>query len=270
MSRTSVETSQRMWSVTTLIKLGLGTSEAIVRWNIGVVAEKAIDDEHIWKSRLENEGRESAVKYLKERSWVESDHAKARGTLVHAAAEAHALGETAAIDYEVLPYVEQFKQWVDEHHPRYVMAEAPVYNLGMRYAGTLDGIMELGGKRLLYDIKTTQHSPMSGKMRPPFPEVALQLCAYSRAQEVGILSEQRYSSGRRYYVYDPTKPHEVMPEVDGAVCIVVSPYDCFAVPVRIDDDVWRSFQAVVKCARWTLRGDTDLFGPPIPAIEAVA
>jgi hypothetical protein len=102
-------------------------------------------------------------------------------------------------------------------------------------------------------------------MRPPYPEVALQLCAYSRCTEVGVMSEQRYAGGKRYYLYDPEAKHEPMPGVDGALCIVVSPDDCFAVPVRIDDSVWATWMSVIKCAGWTLRGQSDLFGPPLPA-----
>lgn len=262
----------RMWSVTTLIKAGLGTSEGIVNWAVNTTAEAAVDSRRTLNAMLEDEGRDAAVDWLKRRRWTQSMSAAARGTLVHTAAEWHALGEPGDVDVAVLPFVEQFRAWVDLHHPQFLMTEAPVYNPTVRYAGTLDGIMLLHGRRLLYDIKTTAHSPMSGKSRPPFPEVALQLCAYSRATEVGILSEQRYSGGKRYYLYDPAKPHEAMPEVDGAICIVVSPYDAFAVPVRIDDEVWRTFQSVITCARFTLRGSTDLFGPPIaaPVAEVVA
>jgi hypothetical protein len=143
------------------------------------------------------------------------------------------------------------------------MAEAPVYHPAEHYAGTLDGIMELEGSRLVFDYKTTEHHPDGEKRRPPFPEVALQLCAYRHAREVGVLSEQRYAGGRRYYLYDPDVPHEPLPETDGAICIVMSPYDCFAVPVRTDEQVWDAWLHVIECARWQLQDGYGVFGPQL-------
>jgi hypothetical protein len=257
--------TQRFWSVTSLIKLGLGTSDALVNHSINSVAASALDSARVVEVIRDAEGRDAAVDWLKRRRYVSLNAARDRGTDIHKAAEAMALGMPVTIDDELLPWVEQLRGWLDVHKPTFLMAEAPVYNTQWRYAGTLDGIVELYGRRLLYDIKTTQHTPSSGRSRPPFPEVALQCCAYSRATEVGLLSERRYSGGKRYYIYDPAGTHEPMPAVDGALCIVVSPEDCFAVPVRIDDSVWDSWMSVIRCAMWTLQGSTDLFGPPLPA-----
>jgi hypothetical protein len=264
--------TQQLWSVTTLIKQGLGTSDGIVNWAVTTTAEAAIDNERAWKSRLEHEGRESAVKYLKDQRFASSNKAKDRGTDIHRAAEAMALGESFTIDAELMPYVEHFRDWLEVHQPRFLMAEAPVYNTTWGYAGTCDGLLTLPAvpdATFIYDIKTTEHGPdaltPSGrpKSRPPFPEVALQLCAYARAELVGLIAERRYAQGKRYYVFDPTQRHEPMPHVDHALCIVVSPHDCFAVPVRIDDSVWAAWQAVLKTARWTQMGDRDLFGPTL-------
>ena len=74
------------------------------------------------------------------------------------------------------------------------------------------------------------------------------------------MSEQRYDKGRRYYLYDPTATHEVFPEVGGALSIVISPVDCFAVPVRIDDDVWRTFRHVLAIAQFRSESARPLFG----------
>jgi hypothetical protein len=264
--------TSQLWSVTTLIKQGLGTGEGIVRWAVETTASAAIDNERAWKSRLELEGRDSAIKYLESARFESSNKAKDRGTDIHRAAEALALGESFEIDPALMPYVERFREWLDLHCPRFLMAEAPVYNTTWGYAGTCDGLLELPsmpGVTFIYDMKTTEHGPDAvtrggnPKNRPPFPEVALQLCAYARAEVVGVLAERRYAQGKRYYVFDPTQRHEPMPHVDHALCIVVSPHDCFAVPVRIDDGVWQTWTAVLKTARWTQMGDRDLFGPPI-------
>jgi len=202
--------------------------------------------------------------------WATSRKAAARGTDIHKAAEQIALGVTPEIEDDVLPYVEHYTAFLNEFKPKFLMSEAPVYSPTHGYAGTSDGIMEIDGKTVIFDLKTTAHAPDSGRARPPFGEVALQMCAYSRAEEVGLLSEMRYAGGKRYYIYDPAAKHEPMPKVDGALCIVISPYDLMAVPVRIDDEVWRSFRHVMEAARWQVATSRNVFGPPITRSREVA
>jgi hypothetical protein len=256
---------QRLWSVTTLIKLGLGTSDALVNWAVRVTAEAAVHKRGTVDAMIRDEGPDAAVSWLRDARWRTTGKAQLRGTLVHEVAEALALGnEPPALDVALLPYVDQLTRWLELHKPRFIMAEAPVYNPELRYAGTLDSIVELYERNLLLDIKTTEHGPTSDRARPPFPEVALQTCAYSRCTQVGVLKEQRYAGGKRYYLYDPTAKHEPLPRIDGALCLVISPEDCFAVPVRIDDSVWQAWLTVLDAARWQQRGTHDIFGPPLP------
>ena len=260
----------RQWSVTTLIKLALGTSDALVNWAVGTGAEYAIDNMDII-GPLAKRDRTAAVKLIKDARWASSSKAAARGTDVHKAAEQYALGHTPDVEDDVLPYVEQYRRFLGEHAPTFLMSEAPVYAPTYGYAGTCDGIMQLGGKRVVFDIKTTAHAPDSGRSRPPFPEVALQLTAYRRAELVGVLSEQRYAGGKRYYLFNPDAQHEPMPETDGAVCVVVSPFDYMVVPVRTDDEVWVAWRHIMEAARWQVSTSRNVFGPPItPVREEVA
>jgi len=260
----------RLWSVTSLIKLGLGTSDALVNWAVKTTAEYAVDQQTAW-APLAASDRDAAVKVLTDARWTSSKKAAARGTDIHKAAEQIALGVTPEIADDVLPFVEQYQRFLETFQPVFLMAEAPVYSPTYGYAGTSDGVMEIDGRTVIFDLKTTAHHPDSGKSRPPFGEVALQLCAYSRAEQVGVMSEMRYAAGKRYYLYDPDAQHEQMPKVDGALCIVVSPFDVMAVPVRIDDQVWRSFRHVMEAARWQIETSRNVFGPPITAKqEAVA
>lgn len=273
----SADDSLRLWSVTTLIKLGLGTSEALVGYAVGETATAALRSRNTLDAMLRDEGEEAALAWLKGARYRSSAKAKARGSDVHRAAEQLAIGASPLVDATIRPYVDQYLKFLRTFEPRFLMAEAPVYNPEWRYAGTLDNVVELGGRNLLWDIKTTPYGPDDRKpdgqlrMRPPYPEVALQLCAYSRCTEVGVLSEQRYDKGKRFYVYDPKAKHEPLPRVDGALCVVVSPFDCFAVPVRIDDTVWDAWLSVLDCARWTLAGGRELFGAAlIPEREEAA
>lgn len=254
----------RLWSVTSLLKLGLGTSDALVNWAVNTTAAAAFDRYKILAQFIEDGDRDGAIKWLKDQRWQKSGAAAARGTNLHKAAESLALGVTPEdVEPAVMPYVEQYRKFLTDFAPEFLMSEAPVYNTTAGYAGTLDGIAVIEGQRVVFDVKTTEHAPDSGKSRPPFPETALQLCAYRNATEVGVLSEQRYEGGKRYYVYDSDVQHELMPETDGAVCIVVSPHDYMVVPVRTDEVVWKAFRHVMEAARWQVETSRTVVGPPV-------
>lgn len=259
---------ENLWSVTTLLKLGLGTSPALVGWAVRTTAEYALDNRDAL-TPLYTADRDAAIKVVTDARFQKSGKAAARGTDVHRAAEALALGAVSTIDEldlepHIVPYVEQYLGFLERHEPKFLLAEAPVYNVSQRYAGTTDGIMELSGRTVIFDLKTTDKN-LDAKTRPPYPEVALQLAAYSRAELVGLLAEKREVNYARYYVFDERAHHEPMPPVDGAVCIVVSPFDCRVIPVRIDDDIYRAFLHVRECARWTVDTSRHVIGPEITA-----
>jgi hypothetical protein len=263
----------KLWSVTTLTKMGLGTSNPLVNWNCQQTALVAIRKRPIIDAMLRDGDEWATVQWITEQRYRITEKARIRGQDVHAAAEAIALGVEPKIVSGTEPYVEQLARWIKRFRPSYLLAEAPVYNVEQFYAGTLDGILTLPGDEtpILFDYKTTEWSIDSGKARHPFPEVALQLVAYAHATEVGAIAEQRYDGrNRRYYLYDPSGRHEPMPRVEHAICIVISPYDCTAVPVRITDDVWRAFLHVRECARFQERGSHDLFGPELQLREEEA
>jgi hypothetical protein len=258
---------ERLWSVTTLIRNGLPTGEGLIRWGLNLVAAASLDKRATIDAMVKDEGREATIKWLAGERDRAGHKARTRGTDIHAIAEKRSLGlDPGPVPAELVPYVEQLERWERKWKPKPLMAEAPVYNVEHRYAGTLDGIWEVGGRRVVIDYKTTDKGP-DAYSRPPYPEVALQLCAYRRAQWVGVLSEQRYASGKRYYLFDPTVAHEPMPEVDGALCVVISPYDCFAVAVRTGEEVWRAFLAVQAAAAWELGGNQEAFGAVLDALE---
>lgn len=258
-----------LYSVTTLIKEGLGTPRGLVNWHATQPLRWAAENIDAFAALVKADP-DAAVNTAADSRYAKSGKAAARGTDLHTAAEALALGQQPDVEPHILPYVDQYRMFLERHEPEFLMAEAPVYNVAQHYAGTCDGIMRLGGRTVIFDLKTTDKPP-DAKSRPPYPEVALQLCAYARAELVGLLSEKREVNYRRYYVYSPDQHHEPMPPVDGAVCIVVSPYDCRVFPVRIDDEVYRAFLHVRECARWRIDISGRVIGPQItaPAPEEV-
>lgn len=252
----------RLWSVTTLVGAGV-PKEALVGWAAKVTAERAYDRLPILEAYRKESDREGALEWLGKARWETSGKAAHRGTTVHKIVEAYALGKTPDVPAEFEPWHRQVVQFLEDHSPQFEAAEAPVYNLTLGYAGTLDMILRIGGALVVVDAKTTDKGP-EARSRPPYGEVALQLCGYARAEVLGVSpAVQREHGGRRYYVYDPALDYVPMPEVEGALALVVSPVDYRLVPVRIDDEVWRSFLAVREVARWSLDVSRRVFGPPI-------
>lgn len=72
-----------------------------------------------------------------------------------------------------------FARWFDETHPTVLATEQIVYSKDFNYAGTFDALLEIDGKKVLCDIKTTNSSREAPK--GIYAEYFLQLGAYSVA-----------------------------------------------------------------------------------------
>lgn len=136
-----------LWSVTTLI--GILDKPALVPWAAMKVAEAAVDQHAVWASRLEHEGRDAAIDWLKKARFRRGRgrSATALGTAVHKACEHKAItGTWRAEDWgdaELRPFLIQFDRFLDDFQPVYIAAEVTVFNPEMGYAGTCDGFFEL-------------------------------------------------------------------------------------------------------------------------------
>lgn len=137
--------------------------------------------------------RDLALRWIKGAADRHRDAAAERGSAVHTEAEQLVLTharesarlylEHSAIEPwpdELLPYQAAFVRWVDDYNPEFLAAEATVFNRTQAYAGTLDTIIRiyLDGQPLvlLVDFKTGKDI---------YPEVALQLAPYARAEFIG-------------------------------------------------------------------------------------
>lgn len=230
-----------------------------------MTAEYAVENAE-WIADSVRAGKAAEVlDQVKKARWRRTKEAQLRGTDVHAAAEALNLGQPVDVEPHIEPYVEWYRAFLDGHAPVFEAAEAPVYNLTWGYAGTLDAIVVIDGRRVVLDMKTTpKHPDGRDGARPPYEEVALQLAAYARAEGVGIDPIREMGSGRRrYYVLDDPEKLEPMPEVEGAFVLVVSPFDFALHPVAIDEPVWQAFLHVREVARWSIETSKTVIGPPV-------
>ncbi len=258
---------QRVWGVTTLLDIALGMSRPLANHIVTATATQAVERNTVLQAFLKDGDKDGAIKWLERARYEKSDKAKARGTDLHKAAEARAIGQKPDIDPANVAYLDQYDAFLNEFRPEFLMSEAPVYNTKVGYAGTLDAIAKIDGKTVVCDIKTTEHGKDSGRYRPPYPEAALQLSAYRHALEVGLIAERRFApGGKRYYLYDPSAHHEPMPATDGAICIVVSPDDYMVIPVRSDEYVFGYFRHAVEMARYQEVISKEVYGPPIAPV----
>jgi hypothetical protein len=258
----------RLWSVTEIIKQGM-PAPALMNWGVRVTAEYAVRQRAAWAA-LADSDEEAAISMLRDVRWRTSGKAADRGTGLHAQANALALGVPLPPPEPAwAPHMAHFKRFLSEWQPTFVAAEARVFNQAYNYAGTLDAIVQIGGKQVVLDIKTTDKGP--GESRHPFNEVALQLCAYSRAERIGMTLRRDDEKTQRYYYWNTDDPSEPLPPLDGALCLVVSPVDYALHPIRVDDTVWHMFLHVREVARWVNEvGRTVVGGAVTPPAQSTA
>ena len=240
----------RMWSVTTLI--GVLDKPALLHWAANESSKAAVKHSAHVHAIAKVEGDEAAIKWLagaRNRQEGGGRSAMQLGTDVHEALELYAkTGHISQDDAEVLPFVQQFDQWAQVWQPEYVGSEVTVFSPTYRYAGTCDGYMKIDGVPVIFDYKTSRSE---GKA---YPEVALQLAAYRYAEMQATWRARRTEIfRRRYYLLGQEEIDRgaPVPEVQGGICIKISPKSCKAYPVKCDEEMFKSFLYVTEAARWS-------------------
>jgi len=103
-----------------------------------------------------------------------------RGLVVHEWAEARAKAELLPdVADEYKPYIESLEAWFEDYQPLFLESEYMVVHTGYGYAGTFDGIVEIGnhpprkrhdnlvGKRVLLDFKTNTEGRVYAEQHLP-------------------------------------------------------------------------------------------------------
>lgn len=268
---------ERHWSVTTI--LGCLKAEGLLYWTAEEAAKAAVNSAASLQARIEEEGREAVIKWLRDARFrrAKGERTAAElGTEVHAACEAYALtGQRPDVDAEVQPFLDQFDRWAQEFQPVYQAAEVTVYSPSYGYAGTCDAFLTVGGVRCIVDYKSSRKSfDNRGNPTTPYPEVALQLAAYRHAELAAVWRPRRMEQYRRRYYLLGAAEREMavpVPEVDTGLVIHITPDHCDAYPVECGPDIFESFLFVQEAARWQFQTSKTVIGRPLePAKEAVA
>lgn len=233
-------------SVTTL--LGALGKPWLGGWAAKMVAEYAYDRQDVWAGLTKAE----AVRLLKGAPWDKRDAAADVGTAVHSAIESLVLGQTPPpYPPEIAAHMANFNRFVSDYRPDWQAAEAAVFSRRYGYAGTLDGIVGIGGRTYILDVKTSK-----ALYADTFP---LQLAAYAHAEFIGL----------------PDGSEGTLPAIDGGVILHLTADDYRLVQVRVDADVFNAFLYVVQAYRWQHdTSKTALLDPlPVPTkalVESVA
>lgn len=256
-----------LWSVTTIIGNGL-PKPAIAGWQAKSIAEFAVAN---WRQiggmlgavrlhRTQDAGQfivsdpdaiDGAIDWLKGAPWRESKRKMGMGSAVHAEAEAYALGIPRPEPMPaVAPYLTSFRNFLEDFKPEFELVEATVFNVTEGYAGTLDAVARIGGRTFLFDWKTGKDI---------YPDVALQLAAYERAEKVLRNDGSTVD----------------MPAVDGCAALHLTEFDpelaaldpsyrgYHVVPVATGQAAWDGFRYVREVMRWMEETSKNVLSQPL-------
>lgn len=260
---------RRLYSVTTII--GTLDKPALLYWSAEQTAREAVRTVKSLPARIADTGEEAVIKWLRTARFRQPKGERSAadvGTAVHKACEEFALtGIRPDVDDELKPFLDRFEEWCQVFQPVYQAAEFTVYNPDAGYAGTCDAVMTVDGFRAITDYKTHMKPFDSrGKTSGAYPEVALQLSAYRFAPIAATWRPRRYEKWRRrYYLLGDEEASQGIapPEVDGGLCIVITPTHCTAYPVACDQEVYTQFLYIAEAARWSFDLSKRVIGEPL-------
>lgn len=281
------DTDLTLWSVTTII--GALDKPALLYWAAEQTANAAIDSAQTWQAMLQDEGRDTTTKWLRDARFRTPKTKLANtslGTVVHKVCEHYALtGSKPGRDYTtelvqqagtpqtdvdtevnlVGVMLNQFDDWLQRFTPSYQATEVTVYSPNYGYAGQLDALLTIDGIRFLADYKTSREAFNSqGQPRTPYPEqVGLQLAAYRYADFAAVWRPRRHEKFRRRYYLLSAAEQEMavpVPQVDTGLVIQITPESCEAYPIRCDQESHHAFLYTLECFRWLNETSKSVMG----------
>jgi hypothetical protein len=161
-------------SVTTILQVV--DKPALLNWYAKIAAGWAVDNTELVMRMLADLGRDATVKAVAARGKAERDRKGAIGTAAHLAVEHHLAGMRPILTPDTAPLFDQWLAFLRDWKFQPEWSEAMVVSERHGYAGTLDLIGLLAGRRALIDVKTGSYMA---------PDMGLQLAAYSRADYIG-------------------------------------------------------------------------------------
>ena len=147
--------------------------EALMLWPLNMATNWLKDN------CLDNILTELHLEEARRQHTIRSDYGKNTGSEVHSAIEIFLGGGKVDVSEDAAAAYRAFIDWHRRTKPKVIGTEEIVYSRELNVAGTFDALLEIDGKRVLADVKTTNISrdaPMG-----IYPENFLQLGAYAYA-----------------------------------------------------------------------------------------
>jgi len=217
-------------------------------WAAKMSAEFAVDNASSWIGMAMNGNRQAAIDVIKRAHLRNTDEAAQFGTDAHDVWERMARGEKLGRQHPGMePFVRGFSEWLEMYEPEFLHLEATVWSETYGYAGSFDGAARIDGDRLgqeedaivILDWKTTRSGVHA--------EVGLQLNAYANAD----------------YIIHPDGSKEDLPEFNAAAVFHGRPEGWQFVPVRLGDDIFDIFKALLLAMPWEKEIKPTILAAPI-------
>jgi hypothetical protein len=217
-------------SVTSVRNLA-GMPHALANWRTNQVIEKAMT-EYPALGRMLGDGTDpkAIASWLRKGGDQKRDVAAALGTAVHDAAASGMTLDKAPED--VAPFLLQYRKWLDDSKCEVLLSEKQVFNESIGYAGTFDLLGRMRGQYWMIDLKTGKGT---------YPEHALQLEAYARAEFIGEND-----------VVDQAAT-DLLEQVSGRAVLHLRPDGWSFKIIPASDKTWVAFRGLLAFANWTYR-----------------
>lgn len=238
----------------------LDKSGPLIGWAKRLTAEFTVDHLEWVTETLGLVGREQTINAIKSKAQAEKDAGAALGSQIHILTEAVLRGGSPELNEQAVPYLGALGNWQAHYRPKLVSLERSVLNLTDGWGGTFDIICELDGETWLLDIKTNKGSTYQGIYTGVYPETALQLAAYSRAEfiaKIGDPKRYRFPKIDRYGVL------HLRPDAYERGYSLIE-YD-------VTDEEYQAFLHALALTRWRRSREKLVVGLPVISLaKAVA
>ena len=234
--------------------IGMQNKPFLPPWAAKMAAELAVSKYRYLGVKIENEGDDGAVDWLKNASRRYTKERSDIGSMAHDVFERIARGEDAGpVHPDIEQHVAHFGEFIDAVNPEFVAAEDVAWSDTHGYAGSFDNI-----SRIWLDPETKKPTPdRSGvpallmgdykTSKNTYPDVSLQLTAYAFADRI----------------VSPDGTSTPMPKFDGAFVLWVTEGQWQLKPVYIGEDVFRVFLALLEVFKWDRGLSKKVIGKPI-------
>ena len=213
---------------------------ALQFWSAKKVAEAAVDEFGTLAQMVGQGNKSGAIDYLKRAPQRSSGPTAELGSAVHDLCDRIAKGEDIKrVHPEHEPFILQFKNFLRDFDVEFYESEVTVWSDTYGFAGTVDAICRIEDEVVILDYKTGASGVWA--------DVAIQLNAYANAD----------------CILDGDGSRRDLPEIEAAAVLHLRPEHAQLYPVRLGDDVFDVFKALITADTWVREISKTVLGNPI-------